>query len=108
MNAFGAAEQNGKAADLQKELEALFERENTSQARDATSIPATFCASRSLFERAAARLVEESQKKQRPSRRYPRSPEPSDFCLLSGMSFHCSITMSLVARSFFCSSGCRL
>ena len=42
MNAFAAAEQNGKAADLQKELEALFERENRSQARDATSIPATF------------------------------------------------------------------
>ena len=42
MNAFAAAEQNGKAADLQKELEALFERENRSQAKDATSIPATF------------------------------------------------------------------
>ena len=42
MNAFAAAEQNGKAADLQKELEALFERENRSQAKDATAIPATF------------------------------------------------------------------
>jgi hypothetical protein len=42
MNAFAAAEQNGKAADLQKELEALFERENRGQAKDATSIPATF------------------------------------------------------------------
>jgi ubiquinone/menaquinone biosynthesis C-methylase UbiE len=42
MNAFVAAEQNGKAADLQQELEALFERQNTSAARDATSIPATF------------------------------------------------------------------
>jgi hypothetical protein len=41
MNAFAAAEQNGKAADLQQELEALFERENTSSG-NATSIPATF------------------------------------------------------------------
>ena len=42
MNAFAAAEQSGKASDLQKELEALFERQNRSEARDATSIPATF------------------------------------------------------------------
>jgi SAM-dependent methyltransferase len=42
MNAFAAAEQGGKSADLQQELEALFERENRSQAKDATSIPATF------------------------------------------------------------------
>jgi len=42
MNAFAAAEQNGKAADLQKELEALFERQNTSTIDGATSIPATF------------------------------------------------------------------
>jgi SAM-dependent methyltransferase len=42
MNAFAAAEQSGKAADLQRELEALFERENQSQTKDATSIPATF------------------------------------------------------------------
>ena len=42
MNAFAAAKQNGKAADLQKELEALFESQNTSEARAATSIPATF------------------------------------------------------------------
>jgi len=41
MNAFAAAEQNGKAADLQSELVALFERENRSQ-NGATSIPATF------------------------------------------------------------------
>jgi ubiquinone/menaquinone biosynthesis C-methylase UbiE len=41
MNAFAAAEQNGKAADLQRELEALFERENRSQ-NGSTSIPATF------------------------------------------------------------------
>ena len=42
MNAFAAAEQNGKAADLQKELEDLFERQNTSGSKDATVIPATF------------------------------------------------------------------
>jgi SAM-dependent methyltransferase len=42
MNAFAAAEQAGKSADLRRELEALFERENRSQAKDGTSIPATF------------------------------------------------------------------
>ena len=42
MNAFAAAEQNGKAAELQQELEALFERQNQSDAAGATSIPATF------------------------------------------------------------------
>jgi SAM-dependent methyltransferase len=42
MNAFAAAEQSGKAADLQKELEALFEGQNRSEGKDATSIPATF------------------------------------------------------------------
>jgi SAM-dependent methyltransferase len=42
MNAFAAAEQNGKAADLRKELEALFESQNTSEVKGATSIPATF------------------------------------------------------------------
>jgi SAM-dependent methyltransferase len=41
MNAFAAAEQNGKAADLQRELESLFERENRSP-NGSTSIPATF------------------------------------------------------------------
>lgn len=40
MNAFGAAEETGRAADLQRELEGLFERENRSQTE--TSIPATF------------------------------------------------------------------
>jgi len=40
MNAFDAAEKSGKAADLKKELEALFISRNTS--RDATTIPATF------------------------------------------------------------------
>jgi SAM-dependent methyltransferase len=42
MNAFAAAEQNGKAAQLQQELEALFAQENRSSVNGATSIPATF------------------------------------------------------------------
>jgi SAM-dependent methyltransferase len=42
MNAFEAAEKNGKAGDLQKELEALFVSQNKSASPDATSIPATF------------------------------------------------------------------
>ena len=42
MNAFAAAEQNGKTAELQQELEALFERQNRSEVKGATSIPATF------------------------------------------------------------------
>jgi ubiquinone/menaquinone biosynthesis C-methylase UbiE len=42
MNAFEAAEKNGRASDLQKELEALFSRENKSPNRNATSIPASF------------------------------------------------------------------
>jgi ubiquinone/menaquinone biosynthesis C-methylase UbiE len=42
MNAFDAAEKNGRAADLQKELEELFNRQNQSRRKDATSIPATF------------------------------------------------------------------
>jgi ubiquinone/menaquinone biosynthesis C-methylase UbiE len=42
MNAFAAAEQNGRAADLQRELEELFERHNQSQVKGTTSIPATF------------------------------------------------------------------
>ena len=40
MNAFDAAEKNGRAAELQQELEALFTSQNSS--RDHTSIPATF------------------------------------------------------------------
>jgi hypothetical protein len=40
MNAFDAAEKNGKAAQLQSELVELFTRQNTSQS--GTSIPATF------------------------------------------------------------------
>ena len=42
MNAFEAAEKNGRAADLQKELEDLFNSQNQSPRKDATSIPATF------------------------------------------------------------------
>ncbi len=42
MNAFEAAEKNGRAADLQQELEALFNIQNKSPRKDATSIPATF------------------------------------------------------------------
>src|SRR6266404_5516090 len=40
MNAFEAAEKNGRAAQLQKELEELFTSQNKSQ--NATTIPATF------------------------------------------------------------------
>ena len=42
MNAFEAAERNGRASDLQRELEALFESQNKSTRKDVTSIPATF------------------------------------------------------------------
>ena len=42
MNAFEAAEKNGKAKELQRELEDLFERQNKSESKDKTSIPATF------------------------------------------------------------------
>jgi SAM-dependent methyltransferase len=42
MNAFEAAEKNGRAADLEKELDALFTSENRSVSKNATSIPATF------------------------------------------------------------------
>lgn len=42
MNAFEAAENNGKAAALQSELEELFNRQNKSGSDDTTSIPATF------------------------------------------------------------------
>jgi SAM-dependent methyltransferase len=42
MNAFDAAEKNGRSGDLQKELEDLFNRENGSPSKNATRIPATF------------------------------------------------------------------
>jgi len=42
MNAFEAAEKNGRAADLQKELETLFTAQNVSSDAHKTSISATF------------------------------------------------------------------
>jgi len=42
MNAFEAAAANGREADLQAELEALFNAQNASPSKDSTSIPATF------------------------------------------------------------------
>jgi len=42
MNAFESAERNGRANDLQRELEELFTRQNKSLRKDATSIPATY------------------------------------------------------------------
>lgn len=42
MNAFEAAEKNGKATDLQQELEDLFNSQNRSVTPGTTSIPATF------------------------------------------------------------------
>jgi SAM-dependent methyltransferase len=42
MNAFDAAEKNGRSNELQKELETLFESKNTSGSKDTTVIPATF------------------------------------------------------------------
>lgn len=42
MNAFDAAGANGRAADLQAELESLFETQNTSTSKGRTVIPATF------------------------------------------------------------------
>jgi ubiquinone/menaquinone biosynthesis C-methylase UbiE len=42
MSAFEAAEKNGRAVDLQRELKALFNSQNKSSNKNATSIPATF------------------------------------------------------------------
>ncbi len=42
MNAFEAAEKNGKLEDLQNELEALFNKQNKSGKENATFIPATY------------------------------------------------------------------
>jgi SAM-dependent methyltransferase len=42
MNAFEAAAADGREADLQAELEALFNSQNASPSEDATSIPAAF------------------------------------------------------------------
>jgi len=42
MNAFEAAEKNGKAKDLENELEALFNSQNVSTSDNSVSIPATY------------------------------------------------------------------
>jgi ubiquinone/menaquinone biosynthesis C-methylase UbiE len=42
MNAFEAAAKNGRANDLQRELEALFNGQNKSPRKDSTIIPATY------------------------------------------------------------------
>jgi SAM-dependent methyltransferase len=42
MNAFAAAEENERTADLERELVALFEAQNESRDESTTSIPATF------------------------------------------------------------------
>jgi SAM-dependent methyltransferase len=42
MNAFEAASASGRETELQAELEALFNAQNTSDSNDATSIPATY------------------------------------------------------------------
>lgn len=42
MNAFEAAEKNGRAGELLKELEALFNSQNKNMDKSKTSIPATF------------------------------------------------------------------
>ena len=42
MNAFEAAAKDGREEDLQKELEELFSRQNTSESPGRTLIPATF------------------------------------------------------------------
>jgi SAM-dependent methyltransferase len=42
MNAFEAAEKNGRADDLKKELDILFASQNQSPRKDTTSIPATY------------------------------------------------------------------
>ena len=42
MNAFDAAEKNGRTDELRKELEGLFDSQNKSPSKDATSIPATY------------------------------------------------------------------
>jgi len=42
MNAFAAAEVDGRTEQLQKELEDLFASQNTSSVADRTAVPATF------------------------------------------------------------------
>jgi len=50
MNAFEAAEKNGRAADLQKELETLFNRQNKAPINRALPPRRHFCALRFRFE----------------------------------------------------------
>jgi len=42
MNAFDAADKNGRADELQRELETLFTSQNQRPDKASTSIPATF------------------------------------------------------------------
>ena len=42
MNAFEAAEKNGRSEDLKKELDDLFNNQNKSPVAGATVIPATY------------------------------------------------------------------
>lgn len=42
MNTFDAAEKAGRATDLKKELDGLFESQNTNGTKNTTSIPATY------------------------------------------------------------------
>jgi hypothetical protein len=42
MNAFEAAEKNGKASDLQRDLETLFNSQNKSDTKNSTAIAATY------------------------------------------------------------------
>jgi len=42
MNAFEAAEKNGKSSELQHELEVLFNSQNKSSTKTATTIPGTY------------------------------------------------------------------
>lgn len=42
MNAFEAAEKNGKSADLQQELTELFNRQNQAASPDSTLISVTY------------------------------------------------------------------
>ena len=51
MNAFEAAEKNGRAADLQKELEVLFDSQTKAQARIPRPFPPPSSALRFRFER---------------------------------------------------------
>jgi hypothetical protein len=42
MNAYAAAAADGREAELDAELDALFNEQNTSGSEDSTTIPATF------------------------------------------------------------------